>query len=74
MIDKEQQVSVQDSQPHTHVNEHGGLVKCYHRCRNALTDYGFWVGLTIGYPLEHALYDHVYPFTLIRDLLHTVAH
>jgi hypothetical protein len=30
---------------------------------------GFCVGTTVGYPIEHLLYERVYPFTLIAQLL-----
>ena len=55
--------------PHTHVDEQGKLVRCYHQCRSALTSVGFWVGLTLGFPLEHLLYEKVPPFTYITHWL-----
>ena len=54
---------------HTHQTEQGLAVKCYHHCRGVFTSVGFWIGMTVGYPLEHALWEHVYPFTLIMGLL-----
>lgn len=50
---------------HYHRNEYGALIKCYHSCKNVLTDYAFWIGLTLGFPLEHALWEHVWPFSAI---------
>lgn len=54
---------------HYHRNEYGALIKCYHSCKNVLTDYAFWIGTLISFPLEHALYEKVWPFTLISKLL-----
>lgn len=50
---------------HEHINEHGVLVKCYHRCRSVLTDYGFWLGCTISFPLEHFIWEKIPVF---RDI------
>lgn len=46
------------STPHFHrSNEDGRLVKCFHECRTLLTDYKFWIGLTISFPFEHWLWE-----------------
>lgn len=55
------------TQPHFHKDEDGALVKCYHRCRNALTDYAFWVGITVSYPLEHLLWERVPVFWHVAE-------
>lgn len=57
------------TQPHYHADETSALIKCYHKCRNVLTDYTFWIGITVSYPLEHALYEKVWPFTLVKEFL-----
>jgi len=57
------------SDPHFHEDERGLLVRCYHSAKTEVLRVGFWVGLTLGFPLEHYLYDHVWPFTLVRQLL-----
>lgn len=50
---------------HTHVNEQGVWVKCYHRCRTSIASPGFWIGLTLGFPLEHLLWEKAWPFKLL---------
>lgn len=45
-----------DKQPHYHATT-SGLVKCYHSCKTALTDWGFWLGVTLSFPLEHYLWE-----------------
>lgn len=47
------------TKPHYHRNENGILVKCYHDARNLLKERGFWIGVTVSYPIEHALWEHV---------------
>jgi hypothetical protein len=54
---------------HTHTDENGLLVKCYHKCRNVLMDYAFWIGTLIAFPLEHALYEKIWPFTIVKEFL-----
>jgi len=54
---------------HYHKDEQGMLVRCYHKCKTSLSDVSFWIGLTIGFPIEHFLYEKVFPFTLIKDWL-----
>jgi hypothetical protein len=56
-------------QPHYHKSENGLLIKCYHASRSLLTDWKFWLGTTMGFPLEHFLWEKVWPFTLITKLL-----
>jgi hypothetical protein len=53
---------------HTHVDEHGILVKCYHECKNTLAQASFWIGVTVSFPIEHFIWEHVWPFKLILDL------
>jgi len=53
------------SRAHSHRNEYGHLVKCYHECKNVLTSLSFWIGLTLGFPLEHWLWENIWPFTLV---------
>lgn len=57
------------NKPHTHVNKHGILVECYHKSATELKRVGFWVGVTVSFPLEHILYEKVWPFTIIKGLL-----
>lgn len=55
--------------PHTHVTEHGFVVKCYHKCKSILLDYAFWIGITVSYPIEHFIYEKVWPFSIVGSLL-----
>lgn len=54
---------------HTHHDERGFLVKCYHRSRNLMFTWQFWIGTTLGFPLEHFIYQHIPPFIQIAQLL-----
>lgn len=54
---------------HFHKTETGVLVKCYHKTTSVFKDVGFWIGLTLGFPIEHYLWEHVYPFSEITKLL-----
>jgi hypothetical protein len=54
---------------HYHKSRSGSLVECYHTCKSILTDYKFWLGTTFGFPLEHWLWEKVWPFTLLTELL-----
>lgn len=54
---------------HFHLNEEGVLVKCYHGTKNLLSDYRFWIGVTISFPLEHALWTKVWPFYYLAESL-----
>jgi hypothetical protein len=50
---------------HFHTDERGVLVKCYHGTKTVLTDYSFWIGLTLGFPFEHLLWEKVWPFKML---------
>lgn len=52
-----------------HVDERGFVTKCYHECKNVLWNASFWIGMTIGFPLEHFLYEKVWPFKLITEAM-----
>ena len=58
-----------NSHKHFHPDEAGLLKVCYHRCRSSLISWGFWVGLTLGFPLEHLLWEKVWPFKEITKML-----
>lgn len=53
------------SQHHTHVDEQGVLVKCYHDTKNLLLSANFWIGMTLGFPFEHFLWEKVWPFSAL---------
>src|SRR6478752_4549840 len=46
-------------EPHYHRGQDGLFHRCYHHCRNSLTSISFWIGMTIGFPLEHTLWEKV---------------
>lgn len=48
---------------HTHEDERGVLVKCYHECRSLLTDWKFIVGMTVAFPIEHFIWTKVPGFS-----------
>lgn len=55
--------------PHTHRTIGGAIIDCYHETTNLLTSWQFWMGMTLGFPLEHYLYEKVWPFRLITEWL-----
>jgi hypothetical protein len=54
---------------HFHADEQGLLRACYHKCRTSALSWGFWIGLTIGFPFEHLLWEKVWPFKEITKAL-----
>lgn len=60
---------MQENEPHYHYNKEGILIRCYRHCSSLFTDYRFWIGVTISYPLEHFLWEHVWPFKLVMHFL-----
>lgn len=54
---------------HFHPDENGVLVKCYHGTKSLLSDYRFWIGVTVSFPLEHFLWTKVWPFSLLAETL-----
>lgn len=50
-----------DSHVHYHRTASGVMLACYHKCRLMFT-WQFWCGLTLGYPIEHLLWEKVWPF------------
>lgn len=60
---------IRKNKSHTHINEKGILIACYHKCKALLLNWQFWAGLTCGFPLEHLLWEKLWPFDLITRLL-----
>jgi len=54
---------------HFHKTEDGVLVKCYHQCRSVITSPAFWFGTTLSFPLEHFIWEKLWPFYLITHWL-----
>lgn len=46
--------------PHTHVDEKGQLVTCYHECKSIIRQPSFWVITTLSFPIEHGLWSLIY--------------
>lgn len=57
------------SKGHLHVTEEGKLIACYHQCKNTLSSPAFYLGVTLSFPLEHYLWEHVWPFTIVTKLM-----
>lgn len=62
------------TQPHYHQTEAGTMVKCYHGAKSLFTDWKFWVGVTVSFPLEHFLWTKVPGFMHISESLGLLAH
>jgi len=41
----------------------------HHQLRTSVFNLSFWLGLTFGFPFEHFLWEHVWPFKLITKWL-----
>lgn len=54
---------------HTHEVKPGLVVRCYHSCRTGILTWSFWLGLTLGFPLEHLLWEKAPGFRLITHWL-----
>jgi len=52
---------------HFHIDQSGKLVGCYKACISLLTSWQFWIGVTISFPLEHFLWEHVWPFYILTN-------
>jgi hypothetical protein len=61
------------SERHEHVDRHGSVHQCWHECKSEMRRPAFWVLnilLTfLLFPLEHAIYTHLAPFTWVTDAL-----
>ena len=57
------------SEPHFHEDERGVLVKCYHETKSQLVSYSFWIGMTIGFPIEHFIWEKAPGFSDITKWL-----
>lgn len=54
---------------HEHTDPQGFVHRCWHSCQNILTNWQFWAGLTLGFPVEHFIWERVYPLYLISHWL-----
>jgi len=60
---------MRNGKPHFHKDEFGFLVKCYHGTKNNLASYSFWIGMTIGFPIEHFIWEKLPGFRAITHWL-----
>lgn len=65
----EQKLEQSPAHTHVHKDKKGVLHVCYHKCRTVFTDWGFWIGVTVSFPLEHFLWEQVWPFSWITKLI-----
>lgn len=56
-----------DNPQHYHFDQ-GFLTRCWHRCRVSL-GWRFWTAVTFSFPVEHALWEHLPPFSYVARLL-----
>lgn len=55
---------------HTHVNEDGILIKCYHKSKSAAFTAVMWfLGITVSFPIEHFIWEKIWPFYEISQWL-----
>lgn len=57
-----------DGDEHVHQGPDGFLHRCYHKCRSIFS-WQFFAGLTLSFPIEHALWTKVTPFVQIAEFL-----
>lgn len=53
---------------HFHQDSRGILHACFHKCRPVLT-LSFWIGITASFPLEHLIWERLWPFNLLTKVL-----
>lgn len=56
------------STPHTHTDETGKLINCYHQAKSVLTSPGFYIGVTLSFPLEHLIW-RLWPLSIVSTWL-----
>lgn len=61
-------VAEESTHSHVHRDADGFLHRCYHKCRTIFT-WQFFAGLTLSFPIEHALWTKVTPFVQIAEFL-----
>lgn len=54
---------------HYHTDSDGVLVKCYHQCKTVLLMPSFWIGATLSFPLEHLIWEKLWPFNILTHFL-----
>ena len=57
---------LQKTKKHWHIDDYSGFAYvCYHSCKALITNWQFWLGLTLGFPIEHFLWVKVWPLSLL---------
>ena len=41
------------------------VVACYHNCRGLLTNWRFWLATFTAFPVEHLIWEKLWPFKLL---------
>lgn len=62
---------------HVHTDERGFVHRCYHRCRHWLSPgflAGWLVANTITFPVEHIMWDHIWPYDYVGAWLDHTGH
>lgn len=54
---------------HYHQSAADGVIFCWHKCRSILFSPGFWLGTTLGFPIEHLIWQKLWPFYLVSQVL-----
>jgi hypothetical protein len=57
------------SHEHDHTDSKGIIHKCYHECREVFAQWGFWIGVTVSFPIEHFIWEKVPPFKYLTTLI-----
>lgn len=65
---KDSYMATEPAHTHVHRDSDGFLHRCYHKCRSIFT-WQFFAGLTLSFPIEHALWTKVTPFVQIAEFL-----
>ncbi len=67
-VAKDDYFAAEPTHIHVHRDNNGFLHRCYHKCRSIFT-WQFFAGLTLSFPIEHALWTKVTPFVQIAEFL-----
>jgi len=54
---------------HAQKKAHGWWAKCLSAAREYLTKPSFWLGISLSFPIEHFLWEKIWPFDVLTKLL-----
>lgn len=60
---------IDEGTPPAAEEKQGVWSRLHHQLRTTVFSLSFWLGLTLGFPFEHFLWEHVWPFKLISKWL-----